>query len=447
MSYDSELDNISFVSDSDDEKQYVLNDSSSGINNIATLLDNIKRCILMNTHFMCVRLIVEIVDMREYKSMIFLKLKDDTATISAILFKKNYTLVLNLGDKIRIKSYTDIYNGQIQLNIISYQQIGLGENNLKLSKLKSKLAKLGYFDEKVELENNYINIGVITSLNAAGLKDFLYTFNKRYSNKKIYIYPSTVQGKDAVDEIINSIDLANQHNYVKVIALIRGGGAKEDLECFNSEKLAIAIHKSKIPIVTGIGHQIDKTIADMVCAKAYITPTAVAQGIAKENITSNQKITERISIIEQKIRNYIDNMYQYITDNKTKLVDFQKQMINYYDSILDIHKKNTDFMKQKIVLSLNIEIDYLNETETKAMSTILMHRDNLVNSIDGYQKKIQTKISKCDQSLKMYDMNIKNISQPKIFDKNEKEILSKKKLIKGETYQLHFLDGVCDIKI
>lgn len=456
MSYESEFDDVSFISDSDNEKCIVLNDSDklddcddlpTNFSNIAVLLSNIKKTISDKICFMNVSLIAEIVDIREYKSMLFIKLKDNSATISAILFKKNYITILNSGDKIRIKSYVDVYNGQIQLNITSYQQIGIGENNINLHKLKNRLAKLGYFDKKIELKNNYVNIGVVTSLNAAGLKDFLYIFNKRYSNKKIYIYPSIVQGKDAVDEIIKSINLANDHKYVEIIVLIRGGGAKEDLECFNSEKLAIAIHNSKIPIVTGIGHQIDKSIADMVCVKAFITPTAVAQGIAKENIISNQIISERILTAEQKIKNYVDNMYQYITNNKIKLINFQKEIVNYYNNIIDVHKKNINFMKQKIVSTLNIEIDYINEIESKLTSIILTHCENLANCFDNYQKKIELKISKCDHKLKMYDLDIKRISQPKIFDKNDKEILSKKNLIKGEIYQLHFLDGICDIKI
>ncbi len=191
MEDSSESQNPDFLSDSDEN---IIDPSKSKSNSsltIATLLSNVKKYILSLSGSSKMELDVEIMNIQAYKSMIFLKLSDTTAIISGILYNacKNE---LKIGDKIKIFYKIDIYNDHIQLNISSFKYIGDGVKNLKMKQLEKKLKSQGYFERRI-LEHNYKNIGVISSLNSAGFRDFVHTLNERCVNKKIYIYPASMQ--------------------------------------------------------------------------------------------------------------------------------------------------------------------------------------------------------------------------------------------------------------
>jgi exodeoxyribonuclease VII large subunit len=149
-------------------------------------------------------------------------------------------------------------------------------------KLKAKLAKEGLFDEerKRDIPTHPRSIGIITSPQAAALKDVLSTLARRAPHIPIVIYPTLVQGPDAPTGIIAALKAANKENAenaVDVILLVRGGGSIEDLWAFNDEQLAYAIASSTIPVVSGVGHETDFTIADFVADLRAPTPTGAAE--------------------------------------------------------------------------------------------------------------------------------------------------------------------------
>ena len=146
-------------------------------------------------------------------------------------------------------------------------------------KLKAKLAKEGLFDEdrKREIPSHPCAIGIVTSPQAAALKDVLSTLARRAPHIPVVIYPTLVQGPDAPAGIIAALRAAEQEAAVEVILLVRGGGSIEDLWAFNDEQLAYAIAKSPIPIVSGVGHETDVTIADFVADLRAPTPTGAAE--------------------------------------------------------------------------------------------------------------------------------------------------------------------------
>jgi exodeoxyribonuclease VII large subunit len=146
-------------------------------------------------------------------------------------------------------------------------------------KLKAKLAKEGLFDDerKREIPSHPRSIGIITSLQAAALKDVLSTLSRRAPHIPIVIYSTLVQGVDAPAGIISALKVAEKENAVDVILLVRGGGSIEDLWAFNDEQLAYAIADSSIPIVSGVGHETDFTIADFVADLRAPTPTGAAE--------------------------------------------------------------------------------------------------------------------------------------------------------------------------
>ena len=422
------------------------NSDNRKTNTIMSLFNLVKLFVSSHSLLKKISLDVEVIEIKNYNSMAFLKIKDATENIAAVIYKNKYKNDLIPNDHIKISGSLTVYRGQLQINIDSYQKNITKEDN-KFIVLKNKLDKLGYFDNKPELEKNYLRIGIISSMNAAGLKDFLHTINERCCNKKFFIYPSTVQGNNAVGEICRAIDLANNHNCVEIIVLIRGGGSKDDLECFNSESMAHSIHQSKIPIVTGIGHQIDTSIADLTCAKSYITPTAVAQNITLENTNPIKNIKLLLADLRQKIIALVNNKYDYISTKQDKLEKYKNNLIVSMDSESDQYHNNMQIMKNKIITTTDNRLTYLEQTELNISIYMRNYIHNTKQLIDMHHNNLSNYNTMTAQIIKLYDTKCDNLLKPIIINKLNSEVTSIKKLRKGHTYQLVFIDGTHEIKI
>lgn len=441
------INDIDFISDSSHDETNSNNEINNCNMNISTIFNIIKQQIVTNKSLKKINLIAEVMEIRDYKGMAFLKIKDNTDAITAIIYKTVYKNDFVIGNKINLDCSLDLFRGQLQLVIKSYKSIGSGENNSKLIILKNKLNGLGYFDNKPALETNYTTIGVISSLNAAGMKDFFHVLLQRCCNKKLYIYPCSVQGKNAVDEIRQAIELANRHDMVEILVLIRGGGAKEDLECFNSEELANSIHGSKIPVVTGIGHQIDVSIADLVCIKSFITPTAVAQNITMENINSKSTLNKLLAEINNKIINRLDKYHQYIDYQENKLVKYQNNILDQVENDIDNHKNKINQMKKNIISCIDLKHDYICEQEKYLAELLSSHDSNITQQLSQSKNNLLQNIDLCGQTIAIYEEKCKVLTQPHILDKNGNEILSSNTLVKGQTYQICFMDGIFDLNL
>jgi exodeoxyribonuclease VII large subunit len=184
-------------------------------------------------------------------------------------------------DLVEVSANVAMYvpRGDIQLTIQTLRRAGMGGLYEAFLKLKAKLAKEGLFDEdrKREIPTHPRAIGIITSPQAAALKDVLSTLARRALHIPIVIYPTLVQGPEAPAGIIAALKAANAEQAVDVILLVRGGGSIEDLWAFNDEQLAYAICESDIPVVSGVGHETDFTIADFVADLRAPTPTGAAE--------------------------------------------------------------------------------------------------------------------------------------------------------------------------
>ena len=438
---DTDSSDIDFLSDEFVEQPVRKND-------ISNIYDIVRGYMTSNKQLQKITLTVEVVEIRDFKGMAFLKVKDDTGSMSAVIYKSYYKNDLRPNNKISVTGRIDVYRGQgqIQLIIFSYNKISDTDNSA-FTKLKAKLNRLGYFDNKPILENDYTMIGIISSLNAAGCKDFVHTINARCCNKQLYIYPSSVQGKDASKEICQAIELAGSHDVAQVLVIIRGGGSKEDLECFNSEQLATAIHQSKIPIVTGIGHQIDTSIADLVCARSFITPTAVAQNITAENINSKNVVDKLAAAVKLKLIKRLNRLYDYLNEREDKLIKHQAKLSADLDESLVINISRADSIKNRLVKTIDDQFQYINHWEQHLFNILTNYLTNAEHSLALHQNNLSAGSDRCDQIIKLYEKKCKIIAQPKILDKSGSEIALKEELVKGKIYQICFLDGVYDLKI
>ena len=214
----------------------------------------------------------------------YFSLKDEEGQIRCVMFRGRNGQVGFMpqsGDLVEVSASLGMYvpRGDIQLTIQTLRRAGMGGLYEAFLKLKAKLAKEGLFDEerKREIPTHPRSIGIITSPQAAALKDVLSTLARRAPHIPIVIYPTLVQGPDAPAGIIAALKAANKENAVDVILLVRGGGSIEDLWAFNDEQLAYAITESNIPVVSGVGHETDFTIADFVSDLRAPTPTGAAE--------------------------------------------------------------------------------------------------------------------------------------------------------------------------
>ncbi len=231
---------------------------------------------------------------------IYFKLKDAQSQIQCAFFR-NKAMFLNLdlkeGMQIVATATVSLYEarGDYQLIVESIELAGIGQLQLKFDALKRKLQRQGLFDSahKKNLPKLPKCIGVITSPTGAALQDILTTLKRRFPAIPIYLYPTQVQGALAASQIVAQIKHANAHNQCDVLILARGGGSLEDLWPFNEEMVAKAIYQSKLPMVSGVGHEIDVTLADFCADYRAATPTAAA-----ESVTPN--INDVLSYLEKR---------------------------------------------------------------------------------------------------------------------------------------------------
>ena len=247
----------------------------------------------------------------------YFSLKDEEGQIRCVMFRGRNGQVGFMpqsGDLVEVSASLGLYvpRGDIQLTIQTLRRAGMGGLYEAFLKLKAKLAKEGLFDEerKREIPTHPRSIGIITSPQAAALKDVLSTLARRAPHIPIVIYPTLVQGPDAPSGIISALKAAEIENAVDVILLVRGGGSIEDLWAFNDEQLAYAIAQSPIPVVSGVGHETDFTIADFVSDLRAPTPTGAAELAAPRRDQMLQELEAIRQALLQRINQRVEREAQ-----------------------------------------------------------------------------------------------------------------------------------------
>lgn len=213
----------------------------------------------------------------------YFTLKDADAQLSAVLFRRQAALLRfrpQDGDAVKIQGQLSVFEnrGQLQLIVEWMQQAGLGALLAAVQLLKDKLRREGLFDRKRPLPPFPRCIGVITSLHGAALRDIVKVCRRRHAGVRLLIYPAAVQGPNCPAEIAAGLRWFNAHpDQAEVLLVARGGGSWEDLHGFDHEQVARAIAASTLPVITGIGHATDSTIADAAADVCAPTPSAAAE--------------------------------------------------------------------------------------------------------------------------------------------------------------------------
>jgi len=345
----------------------------------------------------------------------YFTLKDSEAQISCTMWRglNNYVFFTPQdGMKVIITGRITVYppRGNYQIDVRSMKPAGMGELQLAFEKLKEKLFKDGLFDDehKKTIPQFPEKIGIVTSIDGAALRDMISVANRRFPLVELIISPCQVQGADGINSIINSIKQLNERNDIDVIIVARGGGSIEDLWNFNEEIVARAIYESRIPIITGIGHEIDFTIADFVSDLRAPTPTA-AMELATPKIEDlyyfiNDFLTNSFQILSQLIRdkkNKLSQLYKSygfripfdLIKNNSQKLDFLISKMND-----NINKKLNDNLKKVFLLQSNVESHNINKSLKKGFV--------LVNQEGKFVIRAKNFLTDKSFKLKFYDNEI-----------------------------------------
>lgn len=230
----------------------------------------------------------EISNFKRYDSgHCYFTLKDEQAQVDCVLFRHRAQLLgwqPRDGGRVEVRAQPTLYEarGKFQLNVESMRRAGLGALYEAFEKLKLQLEREGLFDaaRKRTLPRFPQRIGIVTSPQAAALRDVLTTLRRRVPRLPVIIYPTPVQGEGAGARVAAAIDLAGARGECDVLVLCRGGGSIEDLWAFNEEAVARAIRACPVPVVCGVGHETDFTIADFAADVRAPTPTGAAELVA-----------------------------------------------------------------------------------------------------------------------------------------------------------------------
>lgn len=220
---------------------------------------------------------------------VYFTLKDATAQVKCAMWKTKAQLVgfpLRDGLAVEVRALPSIYDqrGEFQLNVDAVRHAGLGVLYERFARLKAKLDAAGWLapERKRSLPAFPRTVGVVTSPRGAALSDVVTTLKRRWPALRVIVYPTSVQGEAATEEIAQAIRIANARAEVDVLIVCRGGGSIEDLWAFNEERVARAIYESQLPVVSGVGHETDFTICDFVADVRAPTPTAAAALVAPD---------------------------------------------------------------------------------------------------------------------------------------------------------------------
>lgn len=228
---------------------------------------------------------------------VYFSIKDETAQIRCVMFRQRASLIgwqLANGQQVEINAHVGFYEprGDFQLTVEGMRRAGLGRLYEMFSRLRERLTAEGLFATEGKREvPAYPNcIGVISSPRAAALQDVLVTLRRRAPQLQVVIYPTAVQGSEAVPGITAALAAAHQNSRCDVLLMVRGGGSIEDLWAFNEERVIRAIASSHIPLVTGIGHETDLTLSDLAADQRGTTPTAAAELVTTHWFAARNKL-------------------------------------------------------------------------------------------------------------------------------------------------------------
>ena len=276
----------------------------------------------------------------------YFSLKDEQAQVRCVMFRHKsqyFDWQPKNGMQVEVQALATLYEarGDFQLSLEQMRPAGLGALYEAFELLKRKLEQAGLFDAARKRLLPYLpaQIGIVTSPQAAALRDVLTTLARRMPNIPVLLYPTSVQGEGAAHKIAQAITLANARAECDVLLLCRGGGSMEDLWAFNEEVVARAIAASRIPVVSGVGHETDITIADFVADQRAATPTAAAQLAVPEREELRQRLLHVARRLAQGGRRQMEGAMQKLDTAQRRLVHPAQRLQQQTEQVTALYQR------------------------------------------------------------------------------------------------------------
>jgi len=311
----------------------------------------------------------------------YFTLKDNQSAVKCAFFRNRNQFMDWLpvdGDKVEVRAQATLYEprGDYQLLVEAMRRDGQGKLYEDFIRLKIKLESEGLFNEinKITPPRYPKRLGIITSLQAAALQDVLRTLELRWPSCPIIIYPASVQGTESAELIRQSLNIAIIRNECDVLLLVRGGGSLEDLRSFNDEQLARSIFASPIPVITGIGHETDFSIADFVADVRAATPTAAAQAAVPDRQEIQNHLLNSTVRIHQAISRRLDQNMQQL--------DGLTRRVTHPGNTVKTALKDIEQMKRRIQLSVAAQLSENQLTQTNLLNRFAATTPNLTRRHD-----------------------------------------------------------------
>ncbi len=381
---------------------------------------------------------------------IYFTLKDEYSAIKCVLFKFQKRLIdfqFKDGDKVIVRGRINVYEkrGEYQI-IVDYMELaGIGSLYQKFEMLKRKLEKEGLFDKKFKKKIPEFpkKIVVITSPTGAAIRDILNILKRRFFNINVIIAPVKVQGEEAKFEIVKAIELVNLYiEDADVIILARGGGSLEDLQPFNEEIVARAIFKSKIPIISAVGHETDFTIADFTADLRAPTPSAAAELVVK----NKEDVLIHLSNLERQL---ITSMNRILNEKKHKVTYLENKLFSFSSEIKNLKNKIKEYENHINVLLFQLITSkrkkFLTLREKLNSNSPLVEIEKNKNKINQLSKKlssiIETYLSNCKNKLVNIETSLKNLNPLNVLSRGY-SIVFKDSHVVTSTKQVHIGDNL-----
>ncbi|SFK29902.1 Exodeoxyribonuclease VII large subunit [Nitrosomonas aestuarii] len=390
----------------------------------------------------------EISNLKQYPSgHWYFSLKDTHAQVRCVMFRhKNQYIEWQPqeGGQVEVLALVTLYEtrGDFQLNVETMRRAGLGALFEKFEKLKTRLEQDGLFDaaRKKKIPTFPRQIGIITSPATAALHDVITTLRRRMPMLPIVIYSTPVQGKDVAKSIAASIATASRRRECDILILCRGGGSIEDLWAFNEELVAQAIAACTIPVISGIGHETDFTIADFVADIRAPTPTGAAELASPEMKELQQQLNRQYKMLQHTMLHHLENRMQRVDLLAHRLIHPGERINNQFAHLQHLRERLTGnwtyqieskFWKIKVyeqrILSNRPDFTQLTEQQSRLTAQLQQAFSHYVDLLVSQLQHRQVKLTHLNpQSIldrgysitySLQDTVVRNVNQIHIGDK------------------------------
>jgi exodeoxyribonuclease VII large subunit len=302
---------------------------------------------------------------------LYFTLKDARSQIRCVCFRdqvRSLKFRPEDGLQVTVRGSLGVYEprGEYQIYVSHIEPVGLGALQLAFEQLKKRLAEEGLFDEqrKKPLPVLPQRIGVITSPTGAAIRDILRVLKRRFPNVHVLLFPVKVQGESAAAEIVAALEYFNRAKAADVLIVARGGGSLEDLWSFNEEIVARAIFASQIPVITGIGHETDFTIADFAADVRAPTPSAAAEIVVRSRQEFERHIAEHFRNLVQQLRYRLSEWRHQVRDLESH------RGFRQLEALIWRRRQQVDELSSSLAVGLRLRLASILQRLTRASSKV-----------------------------------------------------------------------------